>query len=179
MSATEYLAAQKLGEKRYQADVARGVDPYLPVLDKIITASDVVGEINLGLQHIALGNVVGTATEGRTHAFASNFMPILDYNTEFGGKWASLCQSHLEEGIHDPINVYEYMTKFYVIEGNKRVSVLKYFGAESIPAMVIRKMPKKTDELENKIYYEYVDFHKQTGINYMWFSQLGLSLIHI
>ena len=85
MSATEYLAAQKLGEKRYQADVARGVDPYLPVLDKIITASDVVGEINLGLQHIALGNVVGTATEGRTHAFASNFMPILDYNTEFGG----------------------------------------------------------------------------------------------
>lgn len=173
MSATEYLAAQKLGEKRYQADVARGVDPYLPVLDKIITASDVVGEINLGLQYIALGNVVGTATEGRTHAFASNFMPILDYNTEFGGKWASLCQSHLEEGIHDPIKVYEYMTKFYVIEGNKRVSVLKYFGAESIPAMVIRKMPKKTDELENKIYYEYVDFHKQTGINYMWFSQLG------
>lgn len=65
------------------------------------------------------------------------------------------------------------MNKFYVIEGNKRVSVLKYFGADSVPAMVIRKLPKRTDELENKIYYEFVDFHKQTGINYIWFTQLG------
>ena len=47
------------------------------------------------------------------------------------------------------------MNKFYVIEGNKRVSVLKYFGADSVPAMVIRKLPKRTDELENKIYYKF------------------------
>ncbi len=106
-------------------------------------------------------------------AFAGNFMPLLDYNTEFGSKWISLCESHVEEGIHDPIKAYEYMNKYYVVEGNKRVSVLKYFGASSVPAMVTRKMPKRNDTLENKIYYEYVSFHKQTGINYIWFSQLG------
>ena len=173
MSANEYLKAQKLGEKRYQAAVAKNEYPYLPVLDEIISPSDTVGEVNLGLQTISLDRVVGTATAARTTAFASNFMPILDYHTEFGMKWAALCESHIEEGIHDPIKVYEYMNKFYVVEGNKRVSVLKYFGADSVPAMVTRKIPRKTDSLENKIYFEFIDFHKQTGINYVYFSQLG------
>ena len=173
MSANEHLKAQKLGEKRYQAAVAKNEYPYLPVLDEIISPSDTVGEVNLGLQTISLDRVVGTATAARTTAFASNFMPILDYHTEFGMKWAALCESHIEEGIHDPIKVYEYMNKFYVVEGNKRVSVLKYFGADSVPAMVTRKIPRKTDSLENKIYFEFIDFHKQTGINYVYFSQLG------
>ena len=81
-------------------------------LDEIISPSDTVGEVNLGLQTISLDRVVGTATAARTTAFASNFMPILDYHTEFGMKWAALCESHIEEGIHDPIKVYEYMNKF-------------------------------------------------------------------
>lgn len=173
MSASEYMKAQKLGEKRYQAAVAKSEYPYLPVLEEIVSSADIESEVSLGLQNIALGQVVGTATAGRTTAFASNFMPILDYNTEFGSKWSTLCDSHLEEGIHDPIKAYEYMNKFYVVEGNKRVSVLKYFGADSVPAMVTRKVPKKTDDLENKIYFEFMDFHKQTGINYVMFTQLG------
>ncbi len=173
MSANEYLKAQKLGEKRYQAAVAKNEYPYLPVLDEIISPSDTVGEVNLGLQTISLDRVVGTATAARTTAFASNFMPILDFHTEFGAKWSALCASHIEEGIHDPIKVYEYMNKFYVIEGNKRVSVLKYFGADSVPAMVTRKIPRRNDSIENKVYYEFMDFHKQTGINYVHFSQTG------
>lgn len=173
MSANEYLKAQKLGEKRYLAAVAKNEYPYLPVLDELVSSSDIECEVNLGLQNIALDRVVGTVTSGRTTAFASNFMPILEYKTEFGAKWSTLCDSHIEEGIHDPIKAYEYMNKFYVVEGNKRVSVLKYFGADSVPAMVTRKIPKRTEELENKLYYEFMDFHKQTGINYIWFSQLG------
>lgn len=173
MSANDYMKAQKLGEKKYLAALAKNEYPYLPVLDDLITNSDIAGEMNLGLQHISLDRVVGTATKGRTTAFASNFMPILELNTEFGNKWSSLCDSHIEEGVHDPIKVYEYMNKFYVIEGNKRVSVLKYFGADSVPAMVTRKLPKRTDALENKLYYEFVEFQKETGINYLWFSQLG------
>lgn len=142
MSVNEYMKAQKLGEKCYQAAVSKNEYPYLPVLEEIVSSSDVEGEVYLGLQNIALGHVVGTATAGRTTAFASNFMPILDYKTEFGAKWSALCDSHLEEGIRDPIKAYEYMNRFYVVEGNKRVSVLKYFGADSVPAIVTRKMPK-------------------------------------
>ena len=45
---------------------------------------------------------------------------------EFTDKWKQLCESHLEEGIREPVLVYEYMNRFYVLEGNKRVSVLKF-----------------------------------------------------
>ena len=65
------------------------------------------------------------------------------------------------------------MNKFYVVEGNKRVSVMKYFDAVTIPAQVTRKIPKKTDDLQVKIYYEFMDFYKLTEINYIWFSQEG------
>ena len=61
-------------------------------------------------------------------------------------------------GIRDPVKVYEYMNKFYVLEGNKRVSVLKYFNAVTVNAQVIRKVPRKSDNPDVKIYYEFMDF---------------------
>ena len=35
--------------------------------------------------------IVGTSTTGRTKAFASNFMPLMDFNTEFCFKWSLTC----------------------------------------------------------------------------------------
>jgi basic membrane lipoprotein Med (substrate-binding protein (PBP1-ABC) superfamily) len=79
---------------------------------------------------------------------------------------------HLKEGIRDPIKVYEYLNWFYVVEGNKRVSVLKYFDAYSIPAVVTRLVPKKDENnLMIKIYYEFLAFNKMTGIYDIWFSR--------
>lgn len=84
-----------------------------------------------------------------------------------------LCDSHVEEGIREPIKAYEYMNKFYVLEGNKRVSVMKYFDVVSIPGTVIRIIPKRTEEKENKIYYEFMDFYELSKINFIWFSEEG------
>ena len=117
--------------------------------------------------------IVGTKTAGRSTAFAANFMPILGTNTEFATKWQNLSEIQEQEGFRDPVKAYEYMNRFYIQEGNKRVSVMKYYGAYSIPGNVIRLIPKRTDELENKIYYEFLDFYRVTGINYIYFSKLG------
>ncbi len=65
------------------------------------------------------------------------------------------------------------MNRFYVVEGNKRVSVLKYVDAVSIQAEVTRLVPQKTDTKENRIYYEFMDFYRSTAINYLDFSQEG------
>ena len=62
-------------------------------------------------------------------------------------------KAHLEEGIRDPIKVYEYMNRFYVQEGNKRVSVLKCVGAVSVMAEVIRILPFRSEEKANKVYF--------------------------
>ena len=137
MSYVEYEKAQKLGLKAFKNAVSKGENEYLPVLDEILEGVDIVGEMSLGIVQIPLDRIVGTSNVGRTYAFANNFMPLLDYKTEFGAKWSALCDSQIEEGIRDPIKVYEYMNKFYVVEGNKRVSVMKYFDAVTIPARMI------------------------------------------
>jgi Uncharacterized ABC-type transport system, periplasmic component/surface lipoprotein len=173
MSITEYEKAKRLGDRAFRADISKGIHPYLPVLDDILTKEEISGEVSLGLVDIPLARVIGTSTASRTNTFARNFMPIMDVKTEFGMKWSALCDSHLEEGIHDPIKVYEFMNYYYVVEGNKRVSVLKYFEADSISAFVTRKIPKLSDRKDVKIYYEYMDFYKKTGVNYIWFSNEG------
>ncbi|MGN0435756.1 MAG: BMP family ABC transporter substrate-binding protein [Wujia sp.] len=173
MSYADYEKAQKAGLKAFKSAVSKGENEYLPVLDEILEDVEIQSEVNLGLVQVPLDRVIGTSNVGRTYAFANNFMPILDYKTEFGAKWSNLCDSHIEEGIREPIKAYEYMNYFYVIEGNKRVSVLKYFDAVSVPAQVIRKVPKLTDDPKVRIYYEFMEFYKLTEINYIWFSQEG------
>lgn len=173
MSREDYSKAFKLGKKDYQARMLRGEKPTLQVLDDIMPEKGSYYEIPLGLVQIPTEQIVGTKTNGRSNSFAGNFMPILQESTEFASKWANLSTSHIEEGIRDAIKAYEYMNKFYVLEGNKRVSVMKYHKAVSIMGDVIRIVPKRTDEKENKIYYEFMDFYQSAPINYIWFSHEG------
>ena len=173
MGTDDYMKAFKAGKKDYQARMLRGEKPTLQVLDDIMPEKGAYYEVSLGLVQIPVERIVGTKTVGRSSSFAGNFMPILLDESEFAAKWISLSTSHLEEGIREPIKAYEYMNKFYVEEGNKRVSVLKYFGAVSIPGNVTRIVPKRTEEKENRIYYEFMEFYKAAPINYIWFSQEG------
>jgi len=103
--------------------------------------------------------------------FAKDFMPLEVATSEFAMKWMALSEAHVTEGIRDPIKVYEYMNFFYVIEGNKRVSVLKYFDASAIRARVHRMIPKydKSDR-DIRLYYRFLDFHKKTKLNQIWLS---------
>lgn len=169
----EYAKARKAAQKAYRTSLLKGSYPYLQVLDEILSFTKTSSEMELGLVEIPLDQIVGTKTAGRTQAFASNFMPLLPEDSEFAAKWSSLYHSHLEEGIRDPIKACEFMNRFYVMEGNKRVSVLKYSGAVSITGQVTRILPAKSDSREVRIYYEFLDFYKLTAINYLWFSQEG------
>lgn len=173
MSLNDYRDALRLGEKAFQSSSHKGGSPYLVALDDILENSETEGEVKLGLVQIPIELIVGTYSEGRKTAFASNFMPLMEDNSEFASKWISLSDAHLKEGIRDPIKAYEYMNRFYVMEGNKRVSVLKFFGAVTIPGNVTRIIPKRTNTKENRIYFEFLDFYKYTQINYLFFSEEG------
>lgn len=173
MAREDYNKAFKLGKKDYQTRMLHGQRPILQVLDDILPERGSYSEVPLGLVQIPIEQIVGTKTFGRSSSFAGNFMPILREDTEFASKWTKLLDSHLEEGIRDPIKAYEYMNKFYVVEGNKRVSVMKYLEAVSIAGYVTRIVPRKTEEKENKIYYEFLDFYQLAPINYIWFTQEG------
>lgn len=173
MALEDYERAYKLGKKEYQHRMLRGENPTLEVLDDILPPKGQYSEIPLGLVEIPVDQIVGTKTNGRSNAFASNFMPILDQGTEFEQKWSHLSTSQVQEGIREPIKAYEYMNQFYVEEGNKRVSVMKYFGVPFASGMVTRIIPRRTEEVENKIYYEFLEFYERSHINYIWFTKEG------
>ena len=171
---TAYQDAVKIGKHAWNQKVLKGESGYLRTLDSMLQKGDVVTEYPIGTVEIPIQKIVGTYTHGRSTSFADNFMPIMDVNTEFARKWMSLYNYHLNSGIADPIKVYEYLNRFFVIEGNKRVSVLKYVQGTHITGQVIRLLPKRNPEDKtNNIYYEFVKFYRETHINEIWFSEIG------
>ena len=169
----DYQNAKKLGEHAKRRAALSGQSPYLPALDDFLNPTDIASEEPLGILEVPLDLFAGTRTRGRQNAFACNFMPLLGDNSEFALKWAHLYDAQISEGLRDPVKAYEYLGRYYVEEGNKRVSVMKYLRAYSIHASVIRLVPKKTDEKHILAYYEYMDFYKVTGLNGFLFSEPG------
>ena len=161
----QYRAALKHGIKYYQSSISQGKNPYPPVLDDIVNETQISGQQVIGTVEVPLSLVAGTLAAGRKSAFAADFSPLLSEESEFAQKWISLCHAQLDEGgIRDAIKCIEFMGRFYVIEGNKRVSVLKSFGAATIMADVTRSVPVWSDTPEIKAYYEFMRFNKITGM---------------
>ena len=169
---SQYMAAWREGKKYYSAHTAKGEDPYLPVLEDQLTDAETAGTLPIGLMEIPMRSIVGTWAAGRKTSFAGNFMPLLDDTTEFAGKWISLCAAHLgSTGITDPITCYEYLGKFYVREGHKRVSVLRTYGAPTIQGIVTRIIPAPSENPEIRRYYEFMRFFKASHMYQVTFSK--------
>ena len=166
-----YQAALKQGQKEYKNCVHRGRYPYIQSLQQIRQAP--LSQISLGAMEVPIYLVVGSTQDARCNSFSPGFYPLLGTETEFATKWTSLCRAQLTEGIHDPIKCYEYLGRFYVEEGNKRVSVLKSLGSATVRAEVIRLMPAASEDITVKIYMEFLEFYRCSKCWGVHFSDLG------
>ena len=170
----QYAAALKAGQKCYKEAVLKGEYPYPQVLDEILDEHLAAGRAELGVIDVPMDRIVGTKSAGRRNAFAADFMPLLPMESEFGSKWIALCDANLgSEGIRDPIRCFEYLGRFYVQEGNKRVSVLKSFDAPSIAGEVTRIIPVWSEDEEIRLYYEFMDFYRLSRTYRVQFSRPG------
>ena len=170
----QYEAALKAGQKYYHDAIRHSQYPYPLVLDEILDEHTIVGRAELGVVNIPSELIIGTKSAGRIAALAGNFMPILPENSEFGAKWVSLCAAHLsDEGIRDPIQCYEYLGKFYILEGNKRASVLMSFGAPAVTGYVTRLIPEYSEDHDIQLYYEFMRFYSLTGVYGVTFRRSG------
>ena len=144
-----YLAALKQGQREYKNCVHRGLAPNIQALgaDKLQ-----LSQMKLGVMDVPIYLVVGSTEEARCNSFSAGFFPLMGPESEFAMKWVNLCAAQLSEGIHDPIKCYEYLGRFYVQEGNKRVSVLKSMGSSIIQADITRLMPEPSDDITTQIY---------------------------
>ena len=174
MAADEYSLALKKGQREYKELTAAGRNPRPIVLDEILPPSFTDSIQEVGLLEIPAERIIGVKSAGRITAFSASFRPLLESKTEFASKWMNLCKAHLgEAGIHDPILCYEYLGDFYVQEGNKRVSVLRHFGAPRIPSIVRRVLPAKSDDPRIKAYYEFLEFFKVSRLYTVQFRRPG------
>ena len=169
----QYRLALKRGQKYYKECLSDGVYPYPQVLAEIFDEAMSAARVSLGVIEIPTARIVGTLAAGRRASFAGNFMPLLPPESEFGMKWVSLCQHHLEEGISDPISCYEYMGRFYVQEGHKRVSVLRSYDALTVQANVTRLMPAWSEEPAVAAYFEFLDFYRVAGFYQLLYRRPG------
>ncbi len=170
----EYHRALKAGQREYKELLAAGKHPYPQVLDELLPESPTEATQHVGLVEIPVERIVGTKSAGRISAFTAGFLPLLDADSEFANKWVALCMANLsDEGIRDPIVCFEYFGNFYVQEGNKRVSVLRHFGAARISANVTRILPKQDGSPRIRAYYEFLDFYKVSGIYTVQFHRPG------
>ena len=170
----EYLRAQSAGLREKRELEAQGLSPYPTVLEEAFPGVSKVSGVSLPLVEIPADRIVGTVTSGRKSTFSASFLPLPEVGSEFSAKWIALCEAHLSDtGIRDPIECIEYLGNFYVREGNKRVSVLRWFGAVRIPAKVRRVMPLEKDSPRAEAYEEFLDFFKATGIYDIQFTKPG------
>ena len=168
-----YSRARREGLRVYQAAIQANADPYLPVLEDLEPNLSQLSRLSLGILTIPLDRVVGSVSQGRSYAFANGFLPILESGSEFASKWERLCESVEAEGVNQPITALEYLGYYYVIEGNKRTSVMKFLNATDIEADVTRVYPPKSDDPRVVSYYEYCDFTKETGLYGILFTRPG------
>lgn len=184
----DYARAKIRGDLAHYRAMIAGEQPYIVSLDSFLKDSNSLQQVDLGMMELPVESIVGTKTDSRQNAFAPNFMPLLDPKSEFGRKWSALYDSCVQDGVRESIKVYEYLRKFYVQEGNKRVSVMRYLGIQQALAHVIRILPKNDGSKKIRLYYEFLSFYDVTHLYAFNFSfdggyrrlahALGQDLVH-
>ena len=146
----------------------------LPLLKTVLDTYNVAGETDLGVVKIPVKQIVGVVAEEDRDAYVSDFFPLPSVNSEFAEKWTMMFMENLSDaGLSDPIRCYEFLGKFYVVDGKKRVSAVKAQGTIMIDAQVTRILPVETDDPEIQSYYEFVKTYEKTGLYQIAFTQPG------
>ena len=172
MALEEFAQALRQGQKEYKELSAAGKQTHPLVLDEILPDNAAHTVVDVGLVDIPMERIVGVKSAGRITAFTPSFRPLLDQKSEFGIKWIHLCAAHLgDTGITDPISCYEYLGNFYIQEGNKRVSVLRYFESPRIAGTVKRILPIPSSDPRIKAYFEFLDFYKSSKLYIVQFRR--------
>ena len=162
--------AKRIARKN-SADIEKAA---LPLLKTVLDTYNVAGETDLGVVKIPVKQIVGVVAEEDRDAYVSDFFPLPSVNSEFAAKWTTLFMENLNDAVlSDPIRCYEFLGKFYVVDGKKRVSAVKAQGTVMIDAQVTRILPVETDDPQIQSYYEFVKTYEKTGLYQIAFTQPG------
>ncbi|MFQ5921531.1 MAG: universal stress protein [Anaerolineales bacterium] len=118
----------------------------------------------LELKEISLDSIVGSV--GRYRDFSRGFLPRQDSDS---GRWARVKVVVTELGGLPPIEVYQIVEAYFVLDGNHRVSVAREVGATHIEAYVRQvrtKVPLSPDVEPDDLIIkaEFAEFLERTSL---------------
>jgi len=172
-SLNEYRTLQKKARKVFLKRKLKRLNPYIDCLNEIVDEKDCT-LINLGILEVPSDLIVGTKTEARKYSFAYGFLPLLKESSEFCNKWVRVCNYHMSDtGLTEAPEAIEYLGKFYIVEGNKRVSVLKSFGAPYIALNIKRYVPNNIDSFTYTSYRHFLEYYKHSKLYAIQFHKAG------
>ncbi|NLC13734.1 MAG: universal stress protein [Chloroflexi bacterium] len=111
----------------------RGESLDLLAYDEVSSKLRAVSQTNLGLQQVALKNIIGSVN--RTSDFDRNFRPLSDGDST---RWADVkaaMTSPFAAGV-PPVTLYKIGEAYFVMDGNHRISIAKEMGLDSVEAYV-------------------------------------------
>ena len=119
--------------------------------------------------------IIGVAeTSEKSALYTKEFLPISEPKSDFADQWRDICLRHLSgNGLTGYVHCYEYLGKFFVVDGLKRVSVAKFSKASTIRSKVIRIMPIRTDARSIQLYYDFLFQFQLTRMYQLQFTQEG------
>ena len=160
----QYLTYSSLGNRVAAKLSIYAKQPVLPELCELLGTSRITNTESLGVVEIPVSKIVGVASICGKHSYTADFLPVESPNSQYAQTWCSIYLSYLNEKEIVPITCYEYLGQFYVIDGKKRVSVMKCHGGSVMNANVIRVLPSDLDSKESIQYYSFLESYKKTGL---------------
>ena len=156
--------------------------------DNLLSFEDVKGilkprsEVYLGMQAVPIRKIVGS--EGRYRDFNKYFLPRREF---LRNRWESVDRANIRDIPLPPIRLYEIGGAYFVRDGNHRVSVARYQGAEEIdaevvslsseiaidPSMTVDELRQALIKYEKMLFYKKTSFGELTGDSKLNFTQPG------
>lgn len=127
----QFQAAHAGARRDALIDGLSGRPAAMPTLDEARGQARVSGRRHLGLRTIPLAQIVGS--EGRSSDFDRRFQPRAAHLEE---RWSRVAQAMSQDVALPPITVYKLGERYFVSDGNHRVSVARHRGQDEIRAHV-------------------------------------------
>ena len=150
--------------------------PLVPVeLNIAMDQTQIGNRVDLGILDIPTNLIAGVAEQDdHSMVLTKEFLPLSLSNSAFAEEWReSYYQAVYGCAENGLVSCYEYLGKFYVMNGVMEVSVAKFCKKDTLRAHVIRLMPVKADTPVILQYYQFLRQFRLTQLYQIQFTQAG------
>ena len=169
-----YNYAHKCARKQMKKNREYGGEMHPKEIDAILKENADVERIDLGVMDIPVNQIIGVADCEGKERYAAGFLPVCPATSGYAEHWRELYINYKQDkGFLSRLYCYEYLGKFYIVDGKKRVSILKSLDVPVTSAYVTRIVPAFSEEKHIQLYYEFIEYFKLTKLYQVSFSQHG------